>query len=222
MSKKPSYTEIPKGIWQSFLVGTILSLVTLVPAVSVTKFSANIGEDKTIEKCKTEGYVKLVDAGVVSPDKITPDEVRNNCETIKDRVNTLLTKYSNGTNDFPVYITDYEVSFCGDNSLGCVSSIYKLNDNINPVMSISYSADYYYTLEHTVAHEYVHVLTSAAERKILNEDPALWDYEEPAEGVADCGISYFTGEFNGGSYMGECTPEQTRIAVAVIEDTLVK
>jgi len=81
----------------------------------------------------------------------------------------------------------------------------------------------------TLAHEYVHILTSDKERAWLASHADVWAGEvnvagnatTPAEGVADCSVSYFTPSINP-AYMPEgCSATQMEIATALIEDTLV-
>lgn len=131
-----------------------------------------------------------------------------------------------------VFVTGNLNTFCGEETTGCVQKL-KIGGKDNfPVMSISYTADYYIGLEETVAHEYVHIMTSDDETERLRANPDFWAdvridengapftvKNDPAEAVADCGLSYFTGKpFTGGAYMASCTPEQTEAAYAVIED----
>ena len=128
------------------------------------------------------------------------------------------------TKYIPVFITGELYSFCGEMTTGCVQNLYGINEEIPAIMSISYTADYYGGLRDTVAHEYVHTLTSSAELTKLNATPSIWvvdgEQVKPGEAAADCGRYVFTGGAQeAGAYMTTCTAEQTEISIAIINNT---
>lgn len=219
-----------EGKKKSNILGSIITAI-VISAVFISLFLWYSHSEKVVEQanaiqdCKIAGHSRLSSQGII-PKETRFETVKSNCETIENRIHVILDNYN--AKWFPVYVTGHLVTDCGDYSTGCVTSRHtgiakSLPGIIPPVMTISYTADYDFGLEHTVTHEYVHTLTSGKEGEYLEANPQIWGGVDPLEGVADCGINYFMpGEFKGGSYMGECTTEQTEIANAVIEDTLIK
>lgn len=230
MSKEKK--SLPKQILSGLTGGVIMSLLAVVIMGTGMTVNSNIIESNALKDCETpQVYNNMVEYALIDPAVTSPEMVKNNCRTIKDRVKGLLKQYGADDN-LPVFITGELSSFCGEMTVGCVQNLYAVHEALPVVMSISFTADYYGSLEDTVAHEYVHVLTSAKELEKLNANPEIWSTMsvlddgtvglvavDPGEGVADCGRFYFTGEEpKAGSYMSECSPEQIEIANAVIED----
>lgn len=214
---KEHFKEIRGIFTSSFILFSIFALLVL----GASKAYANINTTTSINECKTSGYSKSIINGDIDSTKMTKAEYQAKCMTLQKDINELLNKYSDGNKDFPVYITGFDSTLCGEHTLGCVSNIYALNENISPVMTIAYNASDELTLEHVIAHEYIHTLTSHAEAVKLDLMPDIWDGVDPSEGVADCGISYFTKTLTQGTYIKECSQEQTMIAQAVIENSYI-
>lgn len=221
-----------KGFFRSSFVGSVVGFILVTIIILGGKGYANIAENKAVQECKTNGYSELMTAGTIEPSEISEAEFVNNCETIENRVQDILTEFGIEKGAFDVYITDSSNDILGDEANARVISFQNINENIDPIMNISYQADYEFTLRETVAHEYVHVLTSNAEREWLATHPGIWEDNsifavagemDPVEAAADCGSPYFTKhEHKDGAYKIACTPEQTKIAYAIIENTLVK
>lgn len=231
MSKEKK--SLPKQILSGLTGGVVMSLLAVVIMGTGITVNSNIIESNALKDCETpQTYNNLIEYGLIDPAVTSPETVKDNCRTIKPRAKALLKKYG-ADNNLPLFITGEFSSFCGEMTVGCVQNHYGAHEALPVVMSISFTADYYGGLEDTVAHEYVHVLTSAKETKKLKKDaPEKWttltvlddgtvglEAIDPVEGVADCGRFYFTGEEpKAGSYMSECSQEQIEIANAVIED----
>lgn len=82
------------------------------------------------------------------------------------------------------------------------------------------------SLQATLAHEYVHTLTSSEEAAWLKANVHVAGVRS-TEVIADCGVSHFISTTSPDyqiDYMGGigCTPELTAISEKVINDTLVK
>lgn len=227
--------SLPAQLFTGLVGGTILAIILGALFLVGKTWNNIVVENQALKDCKSvERYENLAYGGYIDPTVVSHANVINNCNTIKDRTKALLKQWG-AKDNIQVYITGELTTFCGELTVGCVETMYDINENLPPIMSISYTADYYTTLEDIVAHELVHTLVSPEELKKLNANPQVWTTQgftadgtlgtilaEPAEAVADCGIYYFLDiEQFPGSYMYECSPEQLEIAAAVIENRYV-
>lgn len=164
---------------------------------------------------------ELYDLGFIYENEFSQKQIEENCITLPSRARAYLD--SLGGKDIPLYITGTNTSWCGENTVGCTTIMEKYDLRFD-VITLSTAADYYVDgMESTLAHEYVHHLTNAAEREWLNAHKNLYpEGSDPTEVAADCGIKYFTGVFTHGSYIDQCTPEQEEISKKIIEGTLLK
>ncbi len=225
-----NFNDVKKRVINFIILFSIFTLLTPLAFTGYSKWTTS----QAVSDCSYSytGLTTRYDGAEVN---VSQEDFIDNCTTLEKRVRELLTSYGN-TENFPIIITDELNTLCGEGTIGCVQSADIFFGIIPPIMSISWSADYWDKLDLTVAHEYNHILLSTVEESKLNQNPEIWynaksnfegvTYKEfitPAEGVADCGISHFTQRpFEQGSYMDSCTPEQVAIAESIINDTYVK
>jgi hypothetical protein len=221
--KRFSKKDVKEIVFKTAIFST-LGVVGLVAALYVSFWlDYKSSEEIALATCVEQVIEK------VEPE-VSLETVENNCETFKERkdatIKQYLAKAGVSVQTFSAFVSEPRTTVCGDWTNGCVSryGLKKINTHVD-FMEISLSTDYFGTLEHTVAHELVHIFTSEAEMAWLIENAHLFpSHEAPYEAVADCGIKFFTGEFEGGSYLTkeECTPEREEIAYKIITDTLLK
>lgn len=163
----------------------------------------------------------LLDLGFIYDGEYSQQEIETNCITLPSRARAYLD--SLGGKDIPLYITGTNTSWCGENTVGCTTIMEKYDFRLD-IITLSTGADYYVDgMESTLAHEYVHHLTTAADREWLYAHKDLYPVgSDPVEVAADCGIKHFTGVFTHGSYIDQCNAEQIEISEKIIAGTLTK
>lgn len=195
----------------------IIVAVTILVAVALTAgiTFAFTNQAQSIDNCVSTGYENEKYNRDAS---MTKEAFVLKCQTIDARVRHILESYGNTT---PYFITDVNTTFCGEKTVGCVTFSGRGDVEV-AIMSISTNADYFISLEHTVTHEYVHTQTNSSERALIASHPEVWGNLEPLEAVADCGVSYFQPQYNGGFYIPNCNQLQTEIAYKAITNTLTE
>lgn len=92
MSKEKK--SLPKQILSGLTGGVIMSLLAVVIMGTGITVNSNIIESNALKDCETpQVYNNMVEYDLIDPAVTSPEMVKNNCRTIKDRVKGLLRQY---------------------------------------------------------------------------------------------------------------------------------
>lgn len=204
-----------------FITSTFILWAIMATTIIFFGWSITIQNQRNfINECP-EQTTELVEIGFIQPEELpqVEEEKSIKCITLPARARTYLD--SIGGKGIPIYITDTNTTWCGEQSVGCTTTLSRYGFRFD-IITISTSVDYFLDgMENTIAHEYMHVLTTEKDKEWLNANKHLFpEGSDPVEIVADCGIEHFTGVFTRGAYIAECSDELKAISKKIIDGTL--